>query len=340
MIDGHGDDRYRYGSIRADFSSNVPGGVDRTGLYRHLAGRLELVGRYPEPEPYTLEKALAEQHGLRPEEVMATNGATEAIYLTAHLAAGARTAIAQPTFAEYGDACRLHGHRIIPISDPYEVPQGCDTCWCCNPNNPTGRTWDRERLLETVDRRSEVLFVIDQSYENFTQRPVLSAREAADRPNVVLFHSLTKHFAIPGLRLGYLTAGNALCERLRRLRMPWSVNALAIEAGLYLLQNGIEAPALAFMQAEARRIARALEATGNFETEPSDTHFFLARLRCGTAAGLKERLAREEGILIRDASNFETLSPGHLRIAAQTPAENDLLIQAIERWNRLSSKHF
>ncbi len=340
MIDGHGDDRYRYNSIRADFSSNVPAGIDHTGLYRHLTERMELIGRYPEPEPYTLERALAERHGLRPEEVMVTNGATEAIYLTAHLTSGSRTAIVQPTFAEYGDACRLYGHTIFRIADPYGAVPECDTCWCCNPNNPTGRTWDRERLLETIDSRQKVLFVIDQSYENFTLRPVLSAREAADRENVVLLHSLTKHFAIPGLRLGYLTASKKLCERLRRLRMPWSVNTLAIEAGLYLLQNGIQTPALAHMQAEARRIAQSLEAAEMFETEPSDTHFFLARLRCGTAAALKEVLAQRYGILIRDASNFETLSPGHLRIAAQTPAQNDLLIQAIEQWIRTASSHF
>jgi len=335
MIRGHGDDRYRYGRIRADFSSNVPGGVELQGLRGHLAARLELIGRYPEPEPYSLMRELAARHGLREGEVMVTNGATEAIYLAAHLTAGARSAVAEPAFAEYGDACRLYGHTLLHADDPCAPPAGTEALWCCNPNNPTGRTWERERLLEAIDRHPGVLFLIDQSYEDFTSRPVLSAREAADRTNVVLFHSLTKHFAIPGLRLGYLTASETLCEGLRRLRMPWSVNALAIEAGHYLLRNGTPGFDLELLRGEARRIARALEATGAFQTEPTDTHFFLARLLRGTAAELKERLAREEGILIRDASNFATLTPAHLRIAAQTPPENDLLIEAITRWTRL-----
>lgn len=340
MIDGHGDDRHRYGPIRADFSSNVPGGIDHTGLLRHLSGQLDAVRHYPEPEPHTLEKELAERYGLQPGQLLATSGATEAIYLTAHLTAGSHTLVVQPTFAEYADACRIYGHTLSGASDPYAPDETAETLWCCNPNNPTGRTWERDRLIAAIDRRPDMLFCIDQSYEDFTAKPLLRAREAADRPNVVLFHSLTKHFAIPGLRLGCLTASQSLCERLRRLRMPWSVNALAIEAGRYLLRRGTPGFDRELLRREARRIARALEATGRFTTEPTDTHFFLARLNRGAAAELKEYLAREEGILIRDASNFATLTPGHLRIAAQTPEENDLLIQAIERWTRLSTSPF
>ena len=85
MIQGHGDDAYRFGRpIRANFSSNVYGHVDLAPLKAHLRTRLDAIGNYPEPEPYTLEKALADRLGLDPAAVCVTSGATEAIYLTAH----------------------------------------------------------------------------------------------------------------------------------------------------------------------------------------------------------------------------------------------------------------
>lgn len=334
MIEGHGDDRYKYGHIRADFSSNVPAGIDHTALRVHLAAHLTDIGRYPEPEPYTLERELAAHLGLDPAQVVATNGATEAIYLAAHLMArqGGRSAIVEPTFAEYADACRIHGLEPEPVRDPFIPATGYSSLWCCNPNNPTGRIWERARLLAAIDARPETIFVIDQSYEAFTLKPVLSTVEAAARPNVILIHSMTKCYAVPGLRLGYLTASAALCERLRRLRMPWSVNVLAIEAGRFLLREGVGGFSLEAMLTEAERLTEALRTMGVFRPLPTDTHFFLVETEYSTAAEIKEWLAREEGILIRNADNFHSLTPRHFRIAAQTHADNDLLIAALKRW--------
>jgi threonine-phosphate decarboxylase len=356
MIEGHGDDRYKYGPIRADFSSNVPEGIDHRALLEHLAAHLADISRYPEPEPYTLEKELAEHAGLAPAQVMVTNGATEAIYLAAHFLAkrGGCAAITEPTFAEYADACRLYGTEVEPIAEPYTVPADCRSLWCCNPNNPTGRVWERERLIRAIDARPETIFVVDQSYEAFTRKPLLTAQEAAARPNVILIHSMTKHYAVPGLRLGWLTANPALCEQIRCLRMPWSVNALAIEAGRFLLREGVGGFSLDGILAEAARLAGALGTIESSRTlsvipgEPmaardrpfrpahTDTHFMLVEIAPGqgTAAELKEWLAREEGLLIRNADNFPGLTPRHFRIAAQSPAGNDLLITALQRWIR------
>jgi len=366
MIRGHGDDRYVYGEIRADFSSNVPGGIDHSALFAHLAARLPLVGRYPEPEPYTLERELAERHGLAPENVIVTNGATEAIYLTAHLLSrrartgegmeddrtvavrnahsdgeiprnrcsndAARVAVVEPTFAEYRDACLLHGLAVADAAEPYSVPEGCRALWCCNPNNPTGRAWERSHLLATIDANPQIIFVIDQSYEAFTLMPTLTAAEAAARHNVILIHSMTKRYAVPGLRLGHLTASAELCRELRALRMPWSVNALAIEAGRFLLREGVGGFSLAEMLTEACRLADNLRDTGLFRPMPTDTHFMTVEMARGTAAELKRWLAEREGILIRNADNFRGLGARHFRVAPQTPAENDLLINALTQW--------
>ena len=112
MTDGHGDDTYRYGNIRANFSSNVYAHFDHTALYAHLATRLPSVSHYPEPVARRLEAELAAAMGLEERQVAVTNGATEAIYLVAQALRRSRSAILQPAFAEYADACRLHEHRL------------------------------------------------------------------------------------------------------------------------------------------------------------------------------------------------------------------------------------
>jgi threonine-phosphate decarboxylase len=115
--------------------------------------------------------------------------------------------------------------------------------------------------------------------------------------------------------------------------MPWSVNRLAIEAGLYLTEHHIayrmDIPAYL---AEANRLKEALEATGAIDVWPTDTHYMLARLRFGKAKALKDFLADGYGFLIRDASNFEGLSDDFFRVAAQSPEENKRLVDYINEW--------
>ena len=338
MINGHGDDAFRYGRpIVANFSSNVYGHVDLEPLKAHLRERLDAIGHYPEPEPYTLERALAARHGIAPEEVCVTAGATEAIYLTAHAFAGSHATILTPTFSEYADACRLYGlpcccgEARVGLVERQSLPAAArETVWLCNPNNPTGTVIPKEQLMKAFEKQPETVFVVDQSYGFFTREPLLRAAEAVAYPNVVQLHSMTKRYAMPGIRLGYITACPQLLERIRAVRMPWSVNALAIEAGLYLCEHPDTAPIdLNALLAETQRLHTALNAISGVTAEPTQTHFFLCHLAEGRASDLKQWLAETCGILIRDASNFEGLDAGHFRIATQTPAENDALVEAI-----------
>ena len=379
MINGHGDDAFRYGRpIVANFSSNVYGHVDLEPLKAHLRERLDTIGHYPEPEPYTLERALAARHGIAPEEVCVTAGATEAIYLTAHAFAGTPATILTPTFSEYADACRLYYHTLssewsdgwffgprafslraerktgdaegavrFPVKPGMTdgvkpgmtdgVKPGMTdgvkpgmTVWLCNPNNPTGTVIPKEQLMKAFEKQPETVFVVDQSYGFFTREPLLRAAEAVAYPNVIQLHSMTKRYAMPGIRLGYITACPQLLERIRAVRMPWSVNALAIEAGLYLCAHPDTAPIdLDALLAETQRLRAALNILPGITAEPTQTHFFLCHLAEGRASDLKQWLAETRGILIRDASNFEGLDAGHFRIATQTPAENDALVEAI-----------
>ena len=370
MIQGHGDDAWRFDRpIRANFSSNVYGRVDLGALKAHLATHLDTIGHYPEPEPYSLERALALRFGLDPAAVCVTNGATEAIYLTAHAFAGSHSTILEPTFSEYADACRLYGSECSDgvFSDSHvagrpggagtvrkgEMPRALtvlpareiETCesktegaeramiWLCNPNNPTGGVVSKEQLLKAIEGRSETVFVIDQSYGFFTREPLLTAAEAVQLGNVIQLHSMTKRYAMPGLRLGYATGNPQLIDRLRAVRMPWSVNGLAIEAGLYLCEHPDTGPIdLPALLAETQRLRTALDALPGLSALPTQTHFFLCRLDKGRAVDLKQWLADNHGLLIRDASNFEGLNAGCFRIATQTPEENDLLIAAIRQY--------
>lgn len=334
MIEGHGDDLYKYGKkIVSNFSSNVYNRIDHSGLYQRLNERLSTICSYPEPMPYSLESEIARRYSLTPRQVCVTNGATEAIYLIAQVFQGRISAVLGPTFSEYADACRVHRHKVKPFYSLDALPEDAELAWICNPNNPTGEVRNKEDLKALVDSHPDKLFIFDQSYEYFTLKSLLGIKEAASFPNVILLHSMTKQYAIPGLRVGYFTASEGLTDDVRCRRMPWSVNSLAIEAAKYLLEEGDGISAdIPQLLAERERLTNLLLATGMLEIWPTDTHYMLIKLRMGKAAALKDFLAVNHGILIRDASNFEGLDERFFRIATQTPEENDKLVKAISEW--------
>ena len=334
MIEGHGDDLYKYGKkIVSNFSSNVYNRIDHSGLYQRLNERLSTICSYPEPMPYSLESEIARRYSLTPRQVCVTNGATEAIYLIAQVFQGRISAVLGPTFSEYADACRVHRHKVKPFYSLDALPEDAELVWICNPNNPTGEVRNKEDLKALVDSHPDKLFIFDQSYEYFTLKSLLGIKEAASFPNVILLHSMTKQSAIPGLRVGYFTASEGLTDDVRCRRMPWSVNSLAIEAAKYLLEEGDGISAdIPQLLAERERLTNLLLATGMLEIWPTDTHYMLIKLRMGKAAALKDFLAVNHGILIRDASNFEGLDERFFRIATQTPEENDKLVKAISEW--------
>mgnify|MGYP000394018052 CR=1 FL=1 len=173
---------------------------------------------------------------------------------------------------------------------------------------------------------------MDQSYESLHRRLCLQPRRLRNFRNVISVAFHDKSFAVPGLRLGYITACKELLHEIRTQRMPWSVNQLAIEAGHYLLSSSQYDIDISLLLREKERLVQSLLSIGGMEIWPSDTHYMLVQLRMGKAAALKEYLATEQGILIRDASNFEGLNEHFFRIATQTPEENDKLVESIKKW--------
>lgn len=336
MINGHGDDIFNFGGkIKSNFSSNIPR-RDLSALKAHLSAHLDDIGSYPEPDAGSLCRELAAKMHIAPENICVTNGATEAIYLIAQAYQGAESSILIPTFREYEDACSLHNHRLhfIRILQEADMPSGSGLLWLCNPNNPTGEIHAIETLRNLLVRHPQVLFVMDQSYAGFTGKELFSSEEVLKYPNLMLIHSMTKDYSIPGLRLGYVMANNELIERVAAFRMPWSVNQLAIEAGKFLLSHISDSTleTESYLK-ETELFISEIEKLGFIQVFPTETNFFLCRLSQPLVAELKIFLAETSGILIRDASNFRGLDNHYFRLATQSQEENQLLIKALKKWN-------
>ncbi|MCR5270484.1 MAG: aminotransferase class I/II-fold pyridoxal phosphate-dependent enzyme [Prevotella sp.] len=317
MIQGHGDDAFRYKDIRMNFSSNIYAHADLSDLQTFLSEHISVISQYPEPDASSLAEVIAQKYHVPVDTVLVTNGAVEAIYLVAQMLAGAgihQYKVSQPTFSEYEDACRMFGME--------KGEHGA--CWICNPNNPTGAV-TRHLPLDKYQ-----VVVVDQSYEDLTAAQLMSPAEAVAAEHVIQIHSLTKTFAVPGLRVGYIVASKPLVSRLQRWQRPWSVNALAVEAGKWLLHHDVcVVPDMTAYLTETQRLNRALNQLPMIQALPTETNFMLARIESATAAELKEYLAQEHRMLIRDASNFPGLNEHYFRVSAQRPDENDALIAAI-----------
>ncbi len=341
MVHGHGDDAYRYNrEIRHNFSSNVRTDADVSGLMHYLSGCTGAVVSYPDPEAKRLSAKIASAAGIDASCVGVTNGAIEAIYLIALAWRACRSAVVVPTFTEYADACRLHAHRVNGYSagdfQEDRLAPDEDLVWLCNPNNPDGRIWKPELLRQKIRNHPQQLFIIDQSYEAFIREPLFRAQETVIYPNVITLHSMTKNYRIAGLRLGYVVACPELIRRISQVRMPWSVNGMAIAAGEYLVGHpDNDSTGIYRCLEESQRLQQRLSGIDGITVVPSDTHFFLVRLERGTSAELKTYLAENYGVLIRDASNFSGLDNRYIRLSAQRPDENDLLVDLIRRWMQL-----
>lgn len=335
MIYGHGDDTYRYGEkVKMNFSSNIYQKADLTELKQYLATRLDAIGSYPEPEPKELEELIAEKLEIPSSMVMVTNGANEAIYLIAQLYRGWASVIPQPTYTEYADACRMFDHIIsYELTDELNILPEDRIYWICNPDNPTGNVMLKQLLAYVIKKHPRYLHVIDQSYADYTLQPMLKPKELVDCYNVMILHSLSKKYCIPGLRLGYMTASPIIIERLRDIRQPWTVNTLAIEAGKWLIKNDPKViPDIKDYITEAQRLHDELQAIDGIMVMDTKTHYMLVNIDWTTSLELKNWLIENHGILIRDASNFHGLDAHCFRVAAQSPEENDALINAIKEF--------
>lgn len=341
MLFGHGDDFYNtQKQVNSNFSSNVWHGANLKKLTDHLNTQFETITRYPDPDAGTLRRLLARRHEITEENVLVTNGSVTAFYLLAQTWNGKKSVILTPTFSEYEDACRLHKHKITFVPNTEDLStlnlEGQDFCWICNPNNPDGKFFSRTEILTLMSDNKQTTFIIDQSYVAFMTENMLKPSDVKTNENLILIQSISKAYNVPGLRVGYIMASPVIIQAASKYLIPWSVNALAMEASKYILIHPAQFTLpIRKWQRETTELIYQLNKIDELEVIPSATTFFLVRLRKGTAAGLKEYLLNNHGILIRDASNFHGLDETYFRLCAQTPSENQQLIDAIKEWIKL-----
>lgn len=335
MIHGHGDDLYRSGAeVKANFSTNVWYEADTEPLCRFLSERMSGIFHYPEPDAGSFRRAAAEYQGVQPANILAGNGATELFYIVAHAFAGGTTLLPVPSFTEYEDACNLYDHNVqfLTDTDIHSLPADANLMFICNPNNPDGRIWTTDEIRTLLDRYPDMVLVIDESFIHFAPGASTAIPLLSEYTNLLIIRSMTKCYAIPGLRLGYMLGDEALVEFIAGFGQPWSVNALAIEAGKYLLRHGESSlPDAARLLRRQQQFSRRVAAIPGFRPLPSQTSFFLTETDYDSM-DLKHRLLESHGILIRDASNFRGLNNHYFRVNTLTDEKNALLIEGLKAY--------
>ncbi|GAB2726949.1 threonine-phosphate decarboxylase CobD [Halomonas garicola] len=322
-----------------DFSANLnplgPPGWVPAWLERHLSE----LSRYPDVDYVEARAAIAAHHGVSRDQVLVTNGGGEAIFLAAGLCAGGRAGVFAPTFSEYARALAGVGAEVREIA-PADPLDDLDAVFLCRPNNPDGRLLPLSEVETLLARAAAVncRLIVDEAFIDLTtdnaDANALPAR-LATHPQLILLRSMTKFYTLPGLRLGYALASEALIAAMARRQPPWSVNQLA--AGLtapLLADTDFAARTHAWLAVERPRMQVALERRG-LEVAPGETCFFLlrpnleARRQGLDAEALLERLLRG-GILARHTHGYAGLDGGWLRLALRDKDANNRLLKVLD----------
>jgi L-threonine-O-3-phosphate decarboxylase len=343
----------RYGlqlSDVVDFSASC----NPLGPSTRVRAALESVdpARYPDDEAADLRRGLARRASLPISQVVVGNGSVELIWLVclAYLRPGDRALVVGPAFGDYARAVRVHGGQVVAVDatedDGFAPPldaaseaverEGCRLAFVGSPNNPTGSYLTREQLSGLLARHPETLFVVDEAYRAFVDSPWPS-EGLASRPNALLLRSLTKDYALAGLRLGYALAAPETVDALRSVQPPWSVSAAAQAAGLAALSDEEHlAASREEVRAAKRELVASLSSLG-YRVLPGAANAVLVEVADGRAfrAALLPR-----GVVVRDCASFGL--PRHIRIGVRTRPECRRLVEAVadvgRHWGMLDDR--
>ncbi len=343
MINGHGNNIYQYenGKIKIDFSSNIAFNNKANIILEYLQEELSCIKNYPDPNASKLSNMLAQHHSVKSGNILVTNGSAEAFYIFAHWLSKnfkniCKSLIFAPTFSEYEDSCSLFEHEIdFTNFESFSTINfsSYNAVWLCSPNNPTGYRIQLEDIERACKNNLHTYFLIDKAYNELSEN---REYEKNLPENLILIHSLTKSFGIPGIRLGYVIANEKNIATLNTMHAPWTVNALAIKAGEFIIENyALLSLNHNELMEEAKFLQEEINKIPTFEVLPSSCNFFLCKITDTIDKNVQELsayLIEEHGILIRDASNFRTLNNKYFRLATQTRTENLQLIEALKSW--------
>jgi histidinol-phosphate aminotransferase len=310
-----------------DFAVNVRGSAPPAWLRDRLVEALDRLGTYPSAaDDRRAREAVAARHGRNPDDVLVLNGAAEGFALLAALRPN-KAAVLHPSFTEPEVALRDAGVPVHRVLHGAPVPDDADLVVLGNPTNPTSELRAAREITELA--RPGRVVVVDEAFMD----AVPGERESlagSDQQGLLVLRSLTKTWALPGLRAGYLLGAPELLDRLTTHRPHWPVSTLVLEA----VTACAEPHAVAEAEQAAHELtrhrewltARLKQLPGVHVHEPAAAPFLLLRVRDGERirTGLRER-----GIAVRRGDTFPGLTTDHLRVAVREPASCAHLLDAL-----------
>ncbi len=296
--------------------------------------------RYPDRPATDLRRAVADLHGVTPDEVFCANGSNEVLQslLLAFGGPGRRALVFEPTYALHAHIARVTGTAVVEGArdDDFLIhpahalellaAQRPEVTFLCSPNNPTGRSEPPETVA-AVSGAAPGLVIVDEAYGQFSPWSALALRGAA-HPGLVVTRTFSKTWAMAGARLGYLVADPVVVAACESVVLPYHLSAQTQIAGLIALRHVPEMESRVARIAEERgRVAAAL---GDLPVDswPSDANFILFRPRARDATEVWQSLL-DHSVLIRNCASWEGLR-GCLRVTIGTADENDRFLHALK----------
>lgn len=320
-----------------DFSTTVHAYGPPAGVRRAL--QEAWVEEYPDPDASAFCAFAARMAGVPLKWVMAGSGSVELLRMIplAYVRPRDPVLLIGPTFDEYRVGVEVMGGMIHEVGARPETSFRPDIhaivkiirsvrpylIFLCNPNNPTGHYLTEAEVREILYACKEGILVLDEAFINFVANPWPSVR-LLDAGPIILVRSMTKDYALPGVRLGYAVGDPRLLNPLRRVQVPWGVSTLAQAAGMAALSDeGYLPKVMAAVREDARGFVEGLRLSG-IEAVRGAAHFCLIPVADGDGAA--ESL-RRLGMLVRSCRSFGL--KGYIRIGPRRPGENARLTQAI-----------
>ncbi len=326
-----------------DFSLNLnPLGIP-PALKINWSRLFDSVGRYPSCNGDGVVEFYEERFGIDSDNVVAGNGSVELIYL-APKALDIRTiSVMEPSFYDYRRSFELAGCRINPIylkeensfeftfnNDVKNAMDNSEAIILGRPNNPTGGLIKKDLIIRLAKLYKDKWFLIDEAFIQFSDDFEHNSLMDCKLDNVIVFHSLTKFYALAGLRVGALIASKRIAERFKTLKQPWSVNAIAENAVAMLKScNEYEKSTISFIKTEKERIKKAFYGQNKIKLFKTSANFFLAKWNIDINFDNFLKYLLENGFFVRDCRNFKTLENNFFRFAVLDKKSNDRLIELI-----------
>jgi len=327
-----------------DFSANINPFGPPPQVYEAIKNNIKKITQYPDSRNLELKKSLANHLNITKNNLMMGNGASELIFLIVNNLRPGNVWLPVPTFAEYQIASASIGANIfhLPLQEYFtkfdvnnlkKMKKG-DLFFICNPNNPTGQLYAPVLLEEVfqITQKKEAFMVVDESFLDFIENKseISYINKAINNQHLIILYSLTKFFAIPGLRLGAMIAHSTLISQFEKIRDPWNINVFAQIAGQVALKDeDYINETLSFFQQERDYLYNSLKRIkGLVSFKPSANYIFIKLLEPNTSTKIFEKLA-QQGILVRNCNSYPLLGENYIRIAIRNRVDNLKLIEKL-----------